>query len=177
MDGLLSFFFPTSAYAKANDPVIVQDEEQEKDIGGSSSNNDSNRKRISGTKMNWILENLLDDIGSIREYVEEHPELEMYCASLLMVFEGDKEAADTTWKSMLQKDRQEKTRALEEGENEEEEEDEEEEPKLCDVRLIDFAHSRWDANRQSQDEGLLKGLDNIMTLLEKCMEKQSNENL
>ncbi|CDH51754.1 arginine metabolism regulation protein iii [Lichtheimia corymbifera JMRC:FSU:9682] len=181
LDGLLSFFFPTSSYAKANDPVIVNDEEQDKAIGGGSSNSDvSNRKRISGTKMNWIMENLLDDIGSIREYVEEHPELEMYCASLLMVFEGDKDAADTTWKTMLQKDRQEKTRTPEEGENgqgEEEEEEEEEEPKLCDVRLIDFAHSRWDANRQSQDEGLLKGLDSIMTLLEKCMEKQSNENL
>lgn len=152
--------------------MIVHDEGQDKDIG------DTNRKRISGTKMNWIMENLLDDIGSIREYVEEHPELEMYCASLLMVFEGDKDAADTTWKTMLQKDRQEKTRSLEEGENaQEEEEEEEEEPKLCDVRLIDFAHSRWDAKRQSQDEGLLKGLDSIMTLLEKCMEKQSNENL
>lgn len=172
MDGLLSFFFPTSTYARANDPVIVRDEDQDT---GSSSSNSNNRKRISGTKMNWILENLLDDIGSIREYVQEHPELEMYCASLLIVFEGDKDAADTTWKCMLQKDQQEKTRAQEE--EGQEEEDEEDEPKLCDVRLIDFAHSRWDANRQAQDEGLLKGLDSIMTLLDKCMQKQANENL
>ncbi|KAI7883188.1 SAICAR synthase-like protein [Lichtheimia hyalospora FSU 10163] len=172
LDGLLAFFFPTSIYAKADDPVIVHDQEQDKDtVSGSSS---SNRKRISGTKMNWILENLLDDIGSIREYVQEHPELEMYSASLLMVFEGDKDAADTTWKAMLRKDQQEKTRA---EDQEEEEEDDEEEPKLCDVRLIDFAHSRWDADRQSQDQDLLKGLDNIMTLLDKCMQKQTNENL
>ncbi|KAI7900832.1 uncharacterized protein BX663DRAFT_516666 [Cokeromyces recurvatus] len=62
----------------------------------------------------------------------------------------------------------------------EEEEGEEEElpPKMCDLRLIDFAHSDWHADdREKQDPNLIKGYDNIIEILEECLNRQYKEKL
>ncbi|KAI9357104.1 hypothetical protein BD770DRAFT_300412, partial [Pilaira anomala] len=50
-------------------------------------------------------------------------------------------------------------------------------PKMCDLKLIDFAHSDWKAERDQQDPELLRGFDNLIDLLGSCLQRQRQEKL
>ncbi|KAI8976908.1 hypothetical protein BDB01DRAFT_297702 [Pilobolus umbonatus] len=87
-------------------------------------------------------------------------------SSLLLVYEGDSTACHQTWQYLLNEDKKSMKSV-----------DEELGPKLCDLRLIDFAHSDWNADRKNQDKDVLMGLDNTIQLLEMCMKRQTEERL
>ncbi|KAI8137407.1 hypothetical protein BJV82DRAFT_661304 [Fennellomyces sp. T-0311] len=164
IDGLLAYFFPTSTYGTEVHPhrATVKDDEAR-----------PTQKRIASNKMEWILECFQEEVTGIREYLEAHPNVELIGSSLLFVYEGDKTVADALWKKMLEEDRKEN-----EGNDEEaEEEDEEERPPMYDLRLIDFAHAKWDSKQEKQDPGMLKGLDSVLHLLEQCLQRQRAEKL
>lgn len=137
--------------------------------------------------MRWILECLIDDVQAIRDFVAEHPTLQLIGSSLLFVYEGDRKASDDTWNKMLEEDRRvkdddnkgkKKQNAAGEAEEQEQDEDEDENmQKLYDVRAIDFSHSRWDVKRTQQDPKLVEALDNLLQLLEICLERQKQEKL
>lgn len=117
-----------------------------------------------------MIECFIDTIKEIRESITEHPNLQLIGSSLLFIYEGDRVAADNTWKQMLEEDDIPENR-------ENRPDDDELSPKMCDLRLIDFAHSDWHADRKYQDPELMKGFDNIITLLEDCLKRQRQEKL
>lgn len=172
LDAFLAFFFPASKYAQGNEPTrtLVKDEETKAaaELG----------KPISGSKIRWILECMIEDVQAIRDYAAKQPGLELIGSSLLLVFEGDKTAADLAWKRMLEEDkRAEAAGSKNDDDDDDDGKEDEDKPKMYDLRLIDFAHSQWDAKRTTQDEGLLKGLDNVMSILEQCRTRQREEKL
>ncbi|KAI9021516.1 hypothetical protein CLU79DRAFT_753668 [Phycomyces nitens] len=150
INGFLAYFFPTSEYGRmgSHETVKVQEEENAS-------------QRLPAKKIRWILESFRDDLLDMREWIAKTPSLELIGSSLLFVYEGDREAVDSVWKRMLKDD----------------EPAEDDEPILCDVRLIDFAHSRWDSQQIEQDPGILQGFDNTILLLNQCLEIQKRENL
>jgi len=115
----------------------------------------------------------------------------MYSASILFVYEGDKEVleAATTGASVEDAAKNahslrgmgQRDNAAEEGldgdqkdgdvdEDEDEEEDEEEnKSSICAVKLIDFAHAAWTPG-QGVDENALHGIRNVKAILEKMLE-------
>lgn len=138
---------------------------EDKDIQNNST------EKIPTKYSRWIIECFIDTIKEIRESIIEYPNLRLIGSSLLFIFEGDRTTADTTWKHMLQED------AIPEKQGEEEETEEELSPKMCDLRLIDFAHSDWHGKGENQDPDLIKGFDNIISILDECLNRQSKENL
>ncbi|KAI9494014.1 hypothetical protein BDB00DRAFT_341371 [Zychaea mexicana] len=172
-DAILAYFFPTSSYAHISEEANRKTLKDEKAAITS--------KRISSNKMEWLLECFIEEVSGIREYLEEHPSIQLIGSSLLFIYEGDKNAADAVWKKMLEEDRKEKQQQKEnedkEGDEDEEEEEEEERPPMYDLRLIDFAHSSWSSKQEEQDPGILKGLDSVLKLLEQCLERQQQEKL
>ncbi|KAI8085850.1 uncharacterized protein B0P05DRAFT_466348 [Gilbertella persicaria] len=69
---------------------------------------------------------------------------------------------------MLEEDKQEGRGA---------EDDKQDAPKMCELRLIDFAHSDWHADRKTQDTELIKGFDNIIDILNECLKRQKTEKI
>ncbi|KAL0086722.1 hypothetical protein F4703DRAFT_1792959 [Phycomyces blakesleeanus] len=149
INGFLAFFFPSSTYGSMGKQETIDDKEG------------NPTQRLPAKKIRWIIESFRDDLVDMREWIAKTPSLELIGSSLLFVYEGDRETVDAVWKRMLEDD----------------EPAEENEPILCDVRLIDFAHSRWDSQQTKQDPGLLEGFDNAILLLNQCMEVQKSEKL
>jgi 1D-myo-inositol-tetrakisphosphate 5-kinase/inositol-polyphosphate multikinase len=98
----------------------------------------------------------------------------MVGSSLLIVYEGDWDRAETGVQWLAKPASSGGDEGEEEGINEEEwEEDEESEeessdegsPSPCVVRLIDFAHTRLKPG-EGPDVGVLKGLDSLLSLLD-----------
>ncbi|KAF7301789.1 Kinase [Mycena indigotica] len=105
-----------------------------------------------------ILELLREDVQEIRDAFAQ-VELRMIGGSLLFIYESDATRAEEGLKWML--------RDLDE-EDSESDEDESKPPKpgpAYDVRLIDFAHTRF-VPGQGPDEGVLLGLDTILAQLD-----------
>lgn len=109
-----------------------------------------------------ILERFTRDARGI-QLVLENEESRMYSASILMVYEGDHEALEA---ALTLEDQADAKEALDEVEEEEEEGDDDDEPKpkVCDVRLIDFAHARWTPG-EGPDENVLRGVKNVYKVL------------
>jgi 1D-myo-inositol-tetrakisphosphate 5-kinase/inositol-polyphosphate multikinase len=120
-----------------------------------------------------ILELLREDVQDIRDAFAAL-EIRMVGGSLLFLYESDATRAEEGLNWMLKVD---------DDEDEEEEEDDDDDsapPKPgppCDVRLIDFAHTRF-VPGQGPDEGVLLGLDTVLGLLDgriaavsKCVER------
>ncbi|GJE88105.1 inositol polyphosphate kinase family protein [Phanerochaete sordida] len=115
-----------------------------------------------------ILESLRDDVAEIRD-VLSGVHVRMVGASLLIVYEADVERAREGVRVWLQG----------EGDEEEEDEDDEDEdeedgkkrpgPPYA-VKIIDFAHTRLKPG-QGPDEGVLKGLDTVLRLLDGRIEQ------
>jgi len=113
-----------------------------------------------------IMRSIRKSIQEIRDSLSSI-ELRLIGSSLLIVYEGDWDRAETgvQW---LARGAEEMREEEEEGEWEEDEESEEEEDRSdrpCLVRLIDFAHTRLSPGR-GPDLGVLKGLDTLLGLLD-----------
>jgi len=95
-------------------------------------------------------------------------ELRMVGSSLLIVYEGDWARAETgvQWLATT-RDEESEEREEDEEEVEESEEDSEDGGSGCPcvVKLIDFAHTRFKPG-QGPDQGVLKGLDTVLALLD-----------
>jgi hypothetical protein len=174
LDAFMSFFFPHSKYGNA---IVDGRERIHLPLEGS---------RIPAVKMRWIIRSLIDDIDDILETVTSYPDVRMYGASILLVYEGDQTAFLNGWEKMLEEDRQREDRSLrrptdDELVNDDSENDEEEEAqpaKLYSIRLIDFAHSYWTEDEfTEQDTGLLMGLTNTSNILRSVLETQKEQNV
>ncbi|KAG0172210.1 hypothetical protein DFQ28_011286 [Apophysomyces sp. BC1034] len=170
IDAFLAYFFPLSSYGQQSTPDVTMPDNQKQD-------GQHLQGRISSKKMIWILESFIDDLNDIQEFVATHPQLELTGSSLLFVYEGDKATVDKVWKRMLDEDKGIQLGKMDDEEKEEEEEEEEPPAKMCDLRLIDFAHSRWNPARSLPDEGVLKGMNNMVGFLRQCLERLQLENL
>ncbi|KAI9245271.1 hypothetical protein EDC94DRAFT_665308 [Helicostylum pulchrum] len=166
LEALLAYLFPVSKYASdaENYAEYIEDTTTEQDII---------KEKIPTKYSKWVIECFIDTIKEIKESIIEHPNLRLIGSSLLFIYEGDRAAADKTWKSMLEED------DLPQNKDEDDSrlEDDELPPKMCDLRLIDFAHSDWHAERNEQDPDLINGFDNLIALLESCLQRQSQEKL
>lgn len=118
-----------------------------------------------------MIECFIDTVTELKESIAEYPNLRLIGSSILFIYEGDRAAADATWKRMLEEDKL----SREKEEVKDGEEAEELPSKMCDLRLIDFAHSDWHADADAQDPALLKGFDNIIKILKDCLKRQREE--
>ncbi|KAL8666278.1 MAG: hypothetical protein Q9202_001547 [Teloschistes flavicans] len=114
-----------------------------------------------------IINRFLEDLDGLL-YVLEREESRIYSASLLFVYEGDKE----TLKSALAAETEEEDDVNGAGYNETHEETHEEDdddeggpPAVQALKLIDFAHAEWTPG-QGPDENLLHGLKSTIKVLE-----------
>ncbi len=121
-----------------------------------------------------LRDRLIRNLESI-EFVLENEESRMYSASILMVYEGN----DASIAAAVQYEDEEKAkkgRANLEGNEDEEAEDEDEDegadsedsdeapPRVCDTKLIDFAHARWTPG-EGPDENALQGVRSVIKIL------------
>jgi 1D-myo-inositol-tetrakisphosphate 5-kinase/inositol-polyphosphate multikinase len=120
-----------------------------------------------------ILESVRADVGTLRDSIAQI-EMRMVGGSVLIIYEGDWDRAHAGLSVLARKRRA--TLAQEEEEEPEQEEEEESdsdesnpEPQPvgspCVVRLIDFAHTRLTPG-EGYDEGVLRGLDTVLRLLD-----------
>jgi inositol-polyphosphate multikinase len=176
LDAFMSFFFPHSEVGHA---IFDGRERLHLPLEGS---------RIPASKMRWIIQSLIEDIDEILETVENFPEVRMYGASILIVYEGDQNAFLNGWEKMLEEDRLQKEQASrqandnqvadDDSENENEEDEDEQLAKLYSIRLIDFAHSFWAEDEVTeQDAGLLLGLTNASNILRSVLATQKEKNV
>jgi 1D-myo-inositol-tetrakisphosphate 5-kinase/inositol-polyphosphate multikinase len=172
-ESFLSFFFPSSCYAE----TLIAGRERVNPL--------QNGLPIPSAKIRWIIQSLIDDIEEILETVASMPDLRIYGASLLIIYEGDRSAAMEAWGKMLEEDRQQAQRNQrghvdqEPTDDKSECEDEEaQSAKLYSIRMIDFAHSEWTSGQFSeQDEGILLGLKNAANMLRSLLVIQRQDNL
>ncbi|KAF5317936.1 hypothetical protein D9619_012175 [Psilocybe cf. subviscida] len=108
-----------------------------------------------------ILNGIRDEIADIRQ-VYASLEMRMAGASLLVVYEGDRERAAAALKKYEECD------DAEDDEEEEEDDNDDSATKIGPpfvVKLIDFAHTSF-VPGQGPDEGVLLGMDNVVKLLD-----------
>lgn len=128
-----------------------------------------------------ILKSIRKSVQELRDLLSSI-ELRMIGSSLLIVYEGDWDRAETgvQWLTMqrasigsgedggkeeeIKEDREVEGSEEDEASEEEDSSDEESESPSV-VRLIDFAHTRLKPG-EGPDVGLLKGLDTLLTLLD-----------
>ncbi|KAL9113137.1 MAG: hypothetical protein Q9227_002749 [Pyrenula ochraceoflavens] len=121
-----------------------------------------------------LASRILSELEEIKDTLEKE-ESRMYSASVLIVYEGDVDALEKrvgeeeeVWREKaggggdgLYRDDEGRER---EEEGEEDEEDEEEErPRICDVKLIDFAHASWTPGL-GPDENALQGVRSLVEI-------------
>lgn len=168
----MAFFFPHSSYAN----TTVEGRERV--------NHPTAGPPIPSAKLRWIIRSLIDDIDDILETVASFPNLRMYGASLLIVYEGDRTAFLSGWNKMLEEDRQREElsqrqeNSPDNDDDSEDEVDEAQRAKLYSIRLIDFAHSFWTEDEfTEQDPGLLLGLRNASNTLRTVLTTQKKDNV
>jgi len=109
-----------------------------------------------------ILELLREDVQDIHDTLAAL-ELRIVGGSLLLLYESDVARAEEGLKWMLEDEDEDEMDA------ESEDSDGEDSPKKpgppCDVRLIDFAHTRF-VPGQGPDEGVLLGIKTVLALLD-----------
>ncbi|KAL9552610.1 hypothetical protein MBANPS3_003693 [Mucor bainieri] len=164
VDAVLAYLFPTSLYG-------TQTEDYRTYVDDTTSTSTA-REKIPAKYARWVIECFIDTLKEIQESLIDHPNLRLIGSSILFMYEGDPSAADKTWKQMLAEDKQQAQNTAAAAETEEDLP-----PKMCDLRLIDFAHSDWHADRKKQDPELLKGFENIIRILEQCLAIQRKESL
>lgn len=104
----------------------------------------------------------LDQVTDIQK-VFESKESRMYSASILFVYEGDREEYEKTKKVLAD--------YKPSGDEEDEDEDL---PKLAAVKMIDFAHATWHPGK-GPDENALHGIRNANKILKEFLEKAEKE--
>ena len=167
VEAILAYLFPTSSYG-------TQTEEYRTYIDDNTSTSTAQEK-IPTKYSRWVIECFIDTLQEIKESLIDHPNLRLIGSSILFMYEGDRSAADKTWKQMLTEDK--KAPLSDQAQEAAAETEEELPPKMCDLRLIDFAHSDWHADRKKQDPELLKGFENIIRILQECLAIQRKESL
>ncbi|KAJ2961445.1 hypothetical protein NQZ79_g3241 [Umbelopsis isabellina] len=173
LESFLSFFFPSSCYAE----TLIAGRERVNAL--------QKGLPIPSAKVRWIIQSLIDDIEDILQTVADMPDLRIYGASLLIIYEGDSSAVMEAWDKMLEEDRQQAELEqrnnvdLELADDKSESEDEEaSSAKLYSIRMIDFAHSEWTSGQFSeQDDGILLGLKNAANIMRSLLTIQKKENL
>ncbi|KAL8862187.1 MAG: hypothetical protein Q9178_001643 [Gyalolechia marmorata] len=113
-----------------------------------------------------VVERFLDDLHELKSALENE-ESRMYSASLLFVYEGDKDALGDA----LAREQEEQTNGAhgDESPDDDEDDDEQQAPAVQCLKLIDFAHAEWTPG-QGPDENLLHGLRNTIKVLEGLLE-------
>ncbi|KAJ7777833.1 hypothetical protein DFH07DRAFT_796289 [Mycena maculata] len=111
-----------------------------------------------------ILELLREDVQDIHDALAAI-EMRTVGGSLLILYESDAARAEEGLKWMLEDDEEDE----EEGEDEDSEDDPNKPGPPCDVRLIDFAHTRF-VPGQGPDEGVLLGINTVLALLDERIE-------
>ncbi|KAF7364988.1 Kinase [Mycena venus] len=112
-----------------------------------------------------ILELLREDVQDIRDAFAAL-EIRMVGGSLLIVYESDAARAEEGLKWLLKDDDEDE----EDSDSDDDEDDAKKPPKSpYDVRLIDFAHTRF-VPGQGPDEGVLLGFKAILNLLDERIE-------
>ncbi|KAK4509351.1 60S ribosomal protein L20B [Mucor velutinosus] len=168
VEAILAYLFPTSSYGTQTEDYRTYLED--------NTSTSTAKEKIPTKYSRWVIECFIDTLKEIQESLIEHPNLRLIGSSILFMYEGDRSAADKTWKQMLAED--EKGLLQDQAQDTATVETEEElPPKMCDLRLIDFAHSDWHADRKKQDPELLKGFENIIHILEQCLAIQGKESL
>ena len=133
-----------------------------------------------------VAKRLARDVRNLAEVLEK-TESRMYSASILMVYEADEEAIEAALEeekrrgAMRRANPGQEDGKIKDGEEdeeqddddeEEEEEDEEQRPKVCDMRLIDFAHAQWTPG-QGPDTNALQGVRAVLKILEQLTEEHN----
>ncbi|KAF9927771.1 hypothetical protein FBU30_002888 [Linnemannia zychae] len=159
--------------------------------------------KLGPERMHIIIERFVNDLTDFLATIETQ-ELRMRSSSLLLIYEGDAEAFDAGLaleeekiaavvaraqahleKVVREEEEDEEEEGKEPKDNEDEDEDEDYEDfddddedevsqKVTDMRLIDFAHSTWTPG-QGPDEGVVKGVKNVLALFEKLLEDYQTE--
>lgn len=121
-----------------------------------------------------VIRAIRADVQEIRDTLNTI-ELRMVGGSVLIVYEAEWERASDAIRKYLEKEEEcipEAGEDKEEGEQEENETGDSEDEKLAlpfMVKLIDFAHTRLTPG-EGPDEGVLKGLDTLLSLLDGRLE-------
>ncbi|KAL8921223.1 MAG: hypothetical protein Q9208_005834 [Pyrenodesmia sp. 3 TL-2023] len=113
-----------------------------------------------------IINRFLEDLEALK-MVLEREESRMYSASLLFVYEGDREAL----KNALLAEKEDGALTTTNETHEESDDDDEPKPGVQALKLIDFAHAQWTPG-QGKDENLLHGLDHVIEILEGLVTSQ-----
>ncbi|KAL8657339.1 MAG: hypothetical protein Q9226_002013 [Calogaya cf. arnoldii] len=111
-----------------------------------------------------VVMRFLEDLKELKSALENE-ESRMYSASLLFVYEGNRDALVDA----LAREREEPANGINGGEASEEDDDEPQVPAVQGLKLIDFAHAEWTPG-QGPDENLLHGLRFTIEILEGLLE-------
>ncbi|KAI4284063.1 MAG: hypothetical protein L6R38_001701 [Xanthoria sp. 2 TBL-2021] len=111
-----------------------------------------------------VVKRFLEDLMELKSALENE-ESRMYSASLLFVYEGNRDALVNA----LAREREEPVNGINGDEVSEEEDDEQQVPAVQGLKLIDFAHAEWTPG-QGPDENLLQGLRYTIEVLEGLLE-------
>ncbi|KAI4106757.1 MAG: hypothetical protein L6R37_001958 [Teloschistes peruensis] len=113
-----------------------------------------------------VINRFLEDLDGLL-YVLEREESRIYSASMLFVYEGDKETLKSTLAAEPEEDALKRAGNNETHEETHEGDDDDEggPPAVQALKLIDFAHAEWTPG-QGPDENLLHGLKSTIKLFE-----------
>jgi 1D-myo-inositol-tetrakisphosphate 5-kinase/inositol-polyphosphate multikinase len=124
---------------------------------------------LPGTLLVPILKSIRKSVQELRDLLSSI-ELHLIGSSVLIIYEGDWERAEmgVRWLAEQPASSEEEGDVEEEEGSEESSEESSDEGSECPcvVKLIDFAHTRLKPG-QGADVGVLKGLDNIVSLLDR----------
>ncbi|KAG0243804.1 hypothetical protein BGW41_001316 [Actinomortierella wolfii] len=117
--------------------------------------------KLGPKRMRLVLLRFINDLEDFLEVISAQ-EVRMRSSSLLLIYEGDRDAFDEGL--ILEQEAKAKAEAgieSEDDDDEEEEEDATKNQKVTDMRLIDFAHSTWTAG-MGPDEGVVLGVKSTL---------------
>ncbi|KAL8898930.1 MAG: hypothetical protein Q9192_001836 [Flavoplaca navasiana] len=111
-----------------------------------------------------VIKRFIEDLVELKSALENE-ESRMYSASLLFVYEGNRDALVDA----LAREKEEPANGVKGDEASEVEDDEHQVPAVQGLKLIDFAHAEWTPG-QGPDENLLHGLRCTIEVLEGLLE-------
>lgn len=111
-----------------------------------------------------VVKRFIEDLEELKSALENE-ESRMYSASLLFVYEGNRDAL----LDALAREKDEPANGVNGDEASEEEDDEQQVPAVQGLKLIDFAHAEWTPGK-GPDENLLHGLRCTIEVLEGLFE-------
>ncbi|KAL8941239.1 MAG: hypothetical protein Q9216_002372 [Gyalolechia sp. 2 TL-2023] len=123
------------------------------------------RDAVAKGPLREVINRSIEDLQGL-QIVLEREESRMYSASLLFVYEGNRDALKAAFVAEKGDDKV-PSNGADDGETHEEGDDDDEEgkPAVQALKLIDFAHAEWTPG-QGKDENLLHGLTNVIEMFE-----------